>query len=201
MRKIAAVATCTALTVALAGCGGMSEETTKQLSSQRAKIAKTKATLARERASLEADRTALDKRETNAVADIKKTRDKLRAQASALRGSVSNLTSRVGGLRGQVRGERTTLRRLQDKASGVRYLVRHSSIPGTGTFLVNKEIDPGTYRASSSAGCYWERESNLNGDLDSIAANDNADGPVIVAISSADVAFKTSDCATFHRVG
>jgi hypothetical protein len=171
MGKIAAVATCTALAVALAACGGVSEKTTRALSSQRTEIA------------------------------IKKTRDKLRAQARALRGTVSDLRSRVGGLHRHVRSESATLRTLEDKASGARYLVRHSSIPGTGTFLVNKEINPGTYRAASSPGCYWERESNLNGDVDSIAANDNADGPVIVAVSPADVAFKASGCATFHKVG
>jgi hypothetical protein len=201
MGKIAAVATCTALAVALGACGGVSEDTTKALSSQRAKLAQERARLARQQSSLAAGRTALDARKASAVADIKKTRDKLRAQARALRGTVSDLRSRVGGLRRHVRSESATLRTLEDKASGVRYLVRHSSIPGTGTFLVNKEINPGTYRAAGSPGCYWERESNLNGDVDSIAANDNADGPVIVAISPADVAFKASGCATFHRVG
>jgi multidrug resistance efflux pump len=201
MWKIAAVATCTALTVALAGCGGMSEETTKELSSQRAEIAKGKAALADQQASLKADQAALDKRKANAVADIKHTRDKLRSQASDLRGTVSDLKSRMGGLSREVRSERARLRNLQDKASGVRYLVRHSSIPGTGTFLVNKEINPGTYRAAASPGCYWERESSLGGGIDSIAENDNADGPVIVAIGSADAAFKASGCATFHKVG
>jgi hypothetical protein len=66
---------------------------------------------------------------------------------------------------------------------------------------VNKEIKPGTYRAAASPGCYWEREASLSGGIESIADNDNADGPVIVAISSADAAFKASDCATFHRIG
>jgi multidrug resistance efflux pump len=201
MTKFAAVATCAALTVALSACGGMSEKTTKELSSQRAQIAKAKATLAGQRATLAADQTALKQRENNAAADIKKTRDKLRTQASALRGTVSGLRSRLNGLRGQVSSERTTLRKLQGQASGARYLVRHSSIPGTGTFLVNKEIQPGIYRAAASPGCYWERESSLSGGLDSIADNDNADGPVIVAISSADAAFKASGCATFHKVG
>jgi multidrug resistance efflux pump len=201
MRKIAAAATCTVLTVALGACGGMSQETTKELSSQRAQIAKAKAALVDQRATLEGDQTALAEREANAVADIKKTRDKLKTQANALRDTVSHLRSRVADLRGQAGSERATLRKLQDKASGVRYLVKHSSIPGTGTFLVNKEFSPGTYRAAGSPGCYWEREANLSGGIDSIAANDNAEGPVIVAISSADVAFKASGCATFHKVG
>jgi hypothetical protein len=201
MRKIAAVAACTALTTSFAACGGMSEDTKKELASQRARIADAKATLAEQRATLDADESALAERKANAVSDIKKTRDKLRAEANDLRGSVKQLKSRVDGLRGQVRSESATLRDLQGKASGVRYLVKHSSIPGTGTFLVSEEISPGTYRAGASPGCYWERQSSLDGSIDSIADNDNADGPVIVAISSADVAFKTARCATFHKVG
>jgi multidrug resistance efflux pump len=201
MRKLAAVGTCAALTVALAACGGMSDETKKQLSSQRADVAKARAALADQRATLDADQTALAERKANAVRDVKNTRDKLAAQARHLRATMSRLRSRVGGLRGQVRSESATLKDLQARASGARYLVRHSSIPGTGTFLVNKEITPGTYRAAASSGCYWERQSSLSGGVDSIADNDNADGPVIVAISSADVAFKTSDCATFHKIG
>jgi hypothetical protein len=201
MRRLAAVATCTALIGGLAACGGMSDETAKGLSSQRAEIATAKATVADERAALEADQRALSEQKATAVSDITKTRDKLKKQASDLRGKVSDLGSRIDGLRGQVRSESATLQELQDKVSGARYLVRHSSIPGTGTFLVNKEITPGTYRAASSPGCYWERQSSLSGGIESIAANDNADGPVIVAISSADVAFKAARCATFHRVG
>lgn len=201
MKKIAAVAICTALTVPLAACGGMSEETQKELSSQRAEVDSAKAKLADQRASLEAEQSALAERKANAVRDIKKTRDKLRAQARDLHATVRQLKSRIGGLRGDVRSESATVKELQNKASGLRYLVKHSSIPGSGTFLVNKEISPGTYRAAASPGCYWERESSLDGSIDAIAANDNADGPAIVAISSADVAFKTSGCATFHRVG
>src|SRR3954451_12437957 len=202
MRKITAVATCTALAVALAACGEKPKPATNQVSSQqRAQIDKARATLADQRATLEADQTALAARKANAVADIKKTRDKLKAQAKDLRGTVSDLKSRVHGLQRQARSERATLRQLENKASGVRYLVRHSTIPGTGTFLVNKEITPGMYRASASPGCYWERQADLRGDIDSIAANDNADGPVIVAISSADVAFKAARCGTFHKIG
>ena len=201
MRKIAVVGTCVALTVALTACGGMSDDAKKDLSSQRAQIARAKATLDDERAALEADQAALTERKANAVGDIKKTRDKLRAQAGDLRTTGSHLRSRVDGLRRDVRAESATLKDLQDKASGARYLVRHSSIPGTGTFLVNKEISPGTYRADGSPGCYWERQSSLDGGIDSIAANDNADGPAIVAIGASDAAFKTSGCATFHKVG
>src|SRR3954454_17316886 len=98
MRKIAALATCTALTVAMTGCGGMSEETTKQLAAQRAQIDKAKAMLDDQRATLEADQTTLKadqtavaQRKANAVADIKRTRDTLSGQAKALHRTVSDL--------------------------------------------------------------------------------------------------------------
>jgi predicted nucleic acid-binding Zn-ribbon protein len=201
MRKIAAAGTCTIAAVALVGCGGMSKETTRQLASQRTQIAKAKTTLADQRATLVADQAALTKRETDAVADIRKARDRLSGQASNLRRTVHDLKSQARRLRGEVRSENSTLAVLQAKASGARYLVRHNSIPGTGTFLVNKEITPGTYRAAASPGCYWEREASLDGGVESIADNDNADGPVIVAISSTDAAFKTDGCGTFHKVG
>ena len=81
MRKIAAVGACAASTVTLAACGGMSENTKKELSAQRAQIAEAKATLADQRETLEADQTALADRKANAVHDIKKARDKRRAQA------------------------------------------------------------------------------------------------------------------------
>src|SRR4051812_20889360 len=120
MRKIAAVATCTALTVVLSACGGASEETTNALSSQQAQIVKAKATLADQRTALETDQTALAEHKANAVADIKKTRDTLSTQASALRGTVGDLRSRVHGLRASVKSEKATLRKLQGQASGVR---------------------------------------------------------------------------------
>src|SRR4051794_39791018 len=74
MRKITAVATCTALAVALAACGEKPKPATNQVSSQqRAQIDKARATLADQRATLEADQTALAARKANAVADITKT--------------------------------------------------------------------------------------------------------------------------------
>ena len=75
------------------------------------------------------------------------------------------------------------------------------TIPGTGTFLVGSDVKAGTYRASASEGCYWERMKDLKGGLESIIENDNADGPVVLQVQATDKAIKTNRCSTFHRIG
>lgn len=74
-----------------------------------------------------------------------------------------------------------------------------AGIPGDGTFAVGTDIKPGTYRTagptpSGAANCYWERDKDLSGTLDSIIANADTVGPAIVQILPTDVAFKTSGC-------
>jgi hypothetical protein len=78
------------------------------------------------------------------------------------------------------------------------------SFGGDGTFTVGGDIQPGIYHttgpAAGNSSCYWERDKNLDGDLDSIIANDNIKGPTTVRISSTDAAFKTDRCATWTLV-
>jgi hypothetical protein len=78
-----------------------------------------------------------------------------------------------------------------------------TTIPGDGTFLVGTDIQAGTYHAdaSPSGNCYWERDSDLNGNLNSIISNDNSSGPVVVQIGSSDAAFNDSGCGTFTKTG
>lgn len=68
---------------------------------------------------------------------------------------------------------------------------------GPGTYLVGRDIAPGTYRGKAGTGvmdsCYWERLSGLSGDFDDLIANDNANGSYYVSIDASDVAF-TTDC-------
>jgi hypothetical protein len=78
---------------------------------------------------------------------------------------------------------------------------------GPGTWLVGKDIAPGTYRASNGTGsfdvCYWERQSNTSGDFDAIIANEavtEKGASTIVTIDPTDVAFKTSGCTTWELV-
>jgi hypothetical protein len=91
--------------------------------------------------------------------------------------------------------ERSKLRRLTGQVSEA----RASSFRGTGTYLVGADIQPGTYRAAATPGCYWARLATL--DTTDIIDNDNADGPVVVQIAPSDKAFQVDGCGTFHRIG
>lgn len=75
-----------------------------------------------------------------------------------------------------------------------------NTFSGDGTYLVGSDIRPGTYKAAASPGCYWARPRDLNGGVDSIIDNNNADGVVVVTIKSTDKAFEASGCADFHRI-
>jgi hypothetical protein len=83
------------------------------------------------------------------------------------------------------------------------------TVPGDGTYVVGTDIKPGLYKsagpsADSNAAfrnCYWERDKDLNGTLNSIAQNDNTQGQTTVKISSADAAFKTAGCAPWVKIG
>lgn len=69
-----------------------------------------------------------------------------------------------------------------------------------GTFIVGKDIQPGTYRTrESSLGCYWKRLSDLNGGIDSYAASDLTDYPAVVTINATDAAFSSSNCGTWTQ--
>ncbi|MCX5409304.1 hypothetical protein OHA37_36300 [Streptomyces sp. NBC_00335] len=80
-------------------------------------------------------------------------------------------------------------------------------IPGDGTYVVGKDIRPGTYRTAGAEeddafpNCYWARLSGTSGELKEIIANDNSEGPTTVTISAADKAFKTTGCQTWKRTG
>ncbi|SDO74175.1 hypothetical protein ACJA3J_12395 [Halobacillus sp. SY10] len=61
---------------------------------------------------------------------------------------------------------------------------------GDGTYLVGKDIEPGTYKSESGGG-YWARLSGFSGELDTIIANDNPGGSSIVEIQESDRGFQT----------
>lgn len=71
------------------------------------------------------------------------------------------------------------------------------TIASDGTWLVGKDIKPGTYRATGGT-CYWERLSGTSGDFDDIIANGN--GPSTVTIKSGDNAFHSERCAPWERI-
>jgi hypothetical protein len=65
-----------------------------------------------------------------------------------------------------------------------------------GTYLVGYDIKPGLYKGEAGAdilgSCYWERKSNLTGEIGSILANDNSIGQFYIQVGPTDYALKTS---------
>jgi hypothetical protein len=79
------------------------------------------------------------------------------------------------------------------------------TILGDGQYLVGRDVQAGTYRTGGPASadwpfCYWERDSDASGDLSSIIANDNTEGPEDVTLNAGEY-FKTSSCQTWVKVG
>ena len=68
----------------------------------------------------------------------------------------------------------------------------------TGTWRVNGDIAPGTYRNSdSSQSCYWERLSGFSGSFEDIEANGIQNYRTIVTISPSDAGFESSRCGVW----
>jgi Rad3-related DNA helicase len=88
----------------------------------------------------------------------------------------------------------------EEEVTGLETEAEENSFPGTGTFLVNDEISPGTYRSEDTSSCYWARLSGTGGTLDSIIANNFGAGRQVVTISGSDVAFETSSCGGWTRI-
>jgi hypothetical protein len=75
---------------------------------------------------------------------------------------------------------------------------------GDGTYVVGKEVLPGTYKTTGSANgfpCYWARLKDTSGDFNAIITNGNPTGPTTVTISQSDGAFQTVGCNTWQKVG
>jgi hypothetical protein len=72
---------------------------------------------------------------------------------------------------------------------------------GDGTFVVNQDIAPGTYRTEGGEYCYWERLNGFNGSFDEIIANDLPTGPSIVTIEPTDAGFTSDGCGTWAAAG
>ena len=65
-----------------------------------------------------------------------------------------------------------------------------------GTYLVGRDISPGTYRGEAGVGvmdsCYWARLSGVSGEFSDLIANDNAPGSYFVSVQDSDYALSTS---------
>jgi hypothetical protein len=68
-----------------------------------------------------------------------------------------------------------------------------------GTFIVGKEVRPGTYRARAGGDCYWARLSGFGGN--DIIVNGGFSRNQTVTISSSDKGFESRNCGTWHRIG
>jgi hypothetical protein len=73
---------------------------------------------------------------------------------------------------------------------------------GPGVWLIGDQVQPGTYRANASAGCYWERLRNFEHRIASIIANEfmGSGGTALVTLAGGDAGFHTDgDCGTWTR--
>ncbi|MFC8434341.1 hypothetical protein [Streptomyces sp. NPDC057253] len=72
-----------------------------------------------------------------------------------------------------------------------------------GMFRVGADIAPGTYRSTGNTddSCYWERTKDAEHGIDSILANDNANGTAVVRIGASDGYFKTAGCKDWKKTG
>ncbi|NRF94421.1 hypothetical protein HQN89_26265 [Paenibacillus frigoriresistens] len=69
---------------------------------------------------------------------------------------------------------------------------------GDGTYIVGKDIDPGTYKSDGVD--YWARLKNFSGDMNAILANGNPDGQEIVEIAASDVGFSTHGGGKWKKI-
>lgn len=124
---------------------------------------------------------------TETVSATKAEKEKLKEQAAALAARKSDLNARARTLEQKEKA-------LQ-KEIGV---VRRTSF-SDGTFLVGKEVAPGTYRARGGGDCYWARLSGFGGS--DIIVNGGFTRNQTVTVSSSDKGFESSGCGTWHRIG
>lgn len=76
-----------------------------------------------------------------------------------------------------------------------------TSIDHDGTYVVGKDIMPGTYSSAGPVGngaCYWKRTGNPDGNL---IDNAMSKKPQVVQIEASDKAFKTSGCQPWQNTG
>lgn len=78
-----------------------------------------------------------------------------------------------------------------------------TSFSGEGEYLVGEDIKAGTYKTAGPDGAfggYWERAKDASGELGSIIANNNLNGPGRVTLNNGEY-FKTKRCQEWKKVG
>jgi len=72
---------------------------------------------------------------------------------------------------------------------------------GDGDLIVGTDMVPGTYRNTTSTGCYYARLSGFGHTLGDIVANDNTDAQAVVTIAASDKGFESTRCGTWTKIG
>lgn len=72
---------------------------------------------------------------------------------------------------------------------------------GDGDHIVGTDMDPGTYRNTGVAGCYYARVRGWGHTIDDIIANDNTDAQAVVTIAATDAGFESQRCGTWTKIG
>lgn len=121
------------------------------------------------------------------------------SDARRAKSKLSDAQSKLSTINRELITANGKLTSLQTQISGAKATVAKDTFPGTGTFLINTQVNPGTYQAAPSAGCYWARLASAN--TSDIIDNNNSDGQITVQIAPSDVAFEANNCSTFRRVG
>lgn len=155
--------------------------------------------------------------------DLKAAAVQLESEISQLESDVSGLQNKVNGLEEEVAGvaereaavieaeeavatreaaatEQESSLAEREAAVGVAEEEQvANSFPGSGTYRVGTDIQPGTYAAAGSDMCYWARLSDLSGELSAIITNHIGSGPQVVTIRESDAAFETTQCGTWTK--
>lgn len=121
-------------------------------------------------------------------------RDRLLAEQSDLKAQTAKQESAAGV---RERRAKRTLAKLKREIRGARSTIAKRSFEGDGMYIVGEDIEPGTYKADASPGCYWARLAS--GDTSDIVDNDNVDGPAVITIAASDYAVQVARCAVFRK--
>lgn len=118
-----------------------------------------------------------------------------RAEVAAMESEVLALDAE----REQLEQQAAEIAAREAAVAGAEQAAAARQIPGSGTYRVGIDIEPGTYVSTSGGSCYWARLSGLGGTLSDVIANDNVTGQAVVTVSPSDAAFETSRCGTWER--
>jgi flagellar basal body-associated protein FliL len=123
------------------------------------------------------------------------------SDASSENATLTSQKASVEAEKSTLDAEKSTLASEKAKLDAATAALDANTFAGDGTFVVGTDIQPGTYKAPASPGCYWARLSGLDGSDDDIIANDNTDGPVVITIAPSDKAFNDARCGSFTKIG